>query len=68
MGRPTAAVEVPIVAVGTRGFERRCRPVLALTDTVSISKIPSGLLLFVTLQTKDWQICTELHRELRAAL
>ena len=60
VGRPTAAVEVPIVAVGTRGFERRCCPVQALTDTVSISKIPSGLLLFVTLQI-FWRVSDYLN-------
>ena len=32
----------PRDAVGTRGFEPLCRPVLELMDTVSISTIQSG--------------------------
>ena len=57
------------VTVGTRGFKPGCRPVLALTDTaIGISKLKVVLLLFATLLTKDSLICTELRRELPAAL
>ena len=68
--RPTAAVGVHIVTVGTRDVGSNHAVAQRLR-----SRILSGsqqfkvvLLLFATLQTKDAQICTELHREFPAAL